>query len=67
MPRRIFGTQGDEVTGKWRELYSEELNAFHTSPNFIRVIKSRRMRWAGHRARMEERRGAHRILVGKSE
>jgi hypothetical protein len=55
--RRIFDPKGGEVTGKWRKHYNEELNDFFSSPNSIQVIKSRRMRWAGHVARMGERRG----------
>ena len=50
--RRIFGPRRDEVTGEWRRLHNEELNDFYSSPNIVRVIKSRRMRWAGHVARM---------------
>jgi len=65
--RRIFGPKRDEVTGKWRKLHNEELNNLYSSPNIVRVIKSRRMRWAGHVARMGERRGVCRILVGKPE
>ena len=56
-----------EVTGEWRRLHNKELYALYSSPNIIRVIKTRRMRWAGHVARMEERRGAYRVLVGKPE
>jgi hypothetical protein len=52
--RRIFGPKSDGVTGDWRRLHNEELNDLYSSPNFIRVIKSRRMRWAGHVARMGE-------------
>ena len=52
--RRIFGPRRDEVTGEWRRLHTEELNDLYSSPNFVRVIKSRRMRWAGHVARMGE-------------
>jgi hypothetical protein len=63
--RGIFGPKRDEVTGKWRRLHNEELNDLYSSPNIIRVIKSRRMRWAGHVACMEEKRGAYRILVGR--
>jgi hypothetical protein len=56
--RRIFG---DEVTGEWRKLHNEELNALHCSTNIARVIKLRRMRWAGHVARMGEKRGVYRL------
>ena len=52
MLRRIFASKSDEVTGKWRKLHNEELNDPYPSPNIFRVIKSRRMRWAGHVARM---------------
>ena len=65
--RRICGLRRDEVTGEWRRLHNEELNDLYFSPNIVRVIKSRRMRWAGHVARMGEERGAYRVLVGKSE
>ena len=65
--RRIFGPRRDEVTGEWRRLNNEELNDLYSSPNIVPVIKSRRMRWAGHVARMGEERGAYRILVGKPE
>ena len=65
--RRIFGPRRDEVTGEWRRLHNEELNDLYCSPNIVRVIKSRRMRWAGHVARMGEERGAYRVLVGKLE
>jgi hypothetical protein len=64
--RRIFGPKRDEVTGKWRRLHDEELYALCSSPNIIMVIKSRIMRWAGHVAHAEERRGANRVLVVKS-
>jgi len=63
--RRIFGYKRDWVTGEWRELHNEELNDLYCSPNIIRVTKSRRMRWAGHVARMGERRGVYRVLVGR--
>ena len=65
--RRTFGPKRDEVTGEWRKLHNEELNDLYCSPNIVRVIKSRRMRWAGHVARMWERRGVYRILVVKPE
>jgi hypothetical protein len=61
--RRIYG--GDEVTGQWSKLRNEELNDLHSSPNIVQVMKSRRMRWVGHVARMGERRGIYRVLVGK--
>ena len=65
--RRIFGPMRDEVTGEWRRLPNEELNDLYCSPNIVWVIKWRRMRWAGHVARMGEERGVYRILVGKPE
>jgi hypothetical protein len=65
--RRIFGPKKDEVTGGWRKLHDEELHGLYSSPSIIRVIKTRRMRWAGHVARMEEVRGAYNILVGRPE
>jgi len=65
--RRIFGPRRGEVTGEWRRLHNEELNDLYSSPNIVRVIKSRRMRWAGHVARMGEERGVYRVLVGKLE
>jgi hypothetical protein len=65
--RRIFGPKRDEVTREWRKLYNEELNDLYPLPNIVRVIKSRRLRWAGHVARMVEGRGVYRVLVGKSE
>ena len=55
--KRIFGPKRDEITGEWRKLHNEELNDVYCSPNTVRVIKSRRMRWAGYVARMGERRG----------
>jgi hypothetical protein len=67
MMRRIFGPKRDEVTEEWRKLHNEELNDLYSSPNTVWAIKSRRMRWAGHVARMGERRGVHRVLVGKPE
>jgi len=65
--RRIFGPKRDEVTGKWRKLHNEERRDLYSLPNIVRVVKSRRMRWAGHMARMWEGRGVHRVLVGKPE
>ena len=65
--RRIFGPRREEVTGEWRRLHNEELNDLYSSPNIVRVIKSRRMRWAGYVARMGEERGVYRVLVGKPE
>ena len=65
--RRISWAKTDEVTGEWRKLHNEELNDLYCSPNTVRVIKSRIMRWAGHVARMGERRGVYRVLVGKTE
>ena len=65
--RGIFGPRRDEVTEEWRRLHKEELNDLYCSPNSVRVIKSRRMIWAGHVARMGEERGVYRVLVGKPE
>ena len=65
MLRRIFVSKRDEVTGEWRKLRNEELNDSYSSPNIFPVINSRRMRWAGHVARMGKRRGLYRVLVGK--
>ena len=64
---RIFGPKRDGVTGEWRKLHNEELNDLYRSPNIVRVIKSRRMRWVGYVAHMEEGIGVHKVLVGKSE
>jgi hypothetical protein len=66
MLRRIFGSKRDEVTGEWRKLHNEELRG-SSSPSKIRTIKSRRMKWAGHVARMRTKRNAYRLLVGKPE
>jgi len=63
----IFGPGRDEVMREWRRLHNEKLNDLYSSPNIVRVIKSRRMRWAGHVARMGEKRGLYRVLVGKPE
>jgi hypothetical protein len=65
--RRIFGPKRDEVTGEWKKLHNEELRELYSSPSIIRIIKSRRMRLAGHVARMGEKRKAYRLLVGKPE
>ena len=65
--RRIFGPRRDEVTGKWRRVHKEELNDLYSSTNIVRVIKLRRIKWAGHVARMGEERGVYRVLVGKPE
>ena len=65
--RRIFGPKRDEVTGEWRNLYNEEFNDLYSSTNIVRVIKSRRMRWVEHVARMGERRVVYKFAVGKPE
>ena len=65
--RRVFGPKRDEVTGDLRKLHNEELNDLYTLPNFVWVVKLRRMRCAGHVVRMGEDRGVHRVLVGKPE
>jgi hypothetical protein len=65
--RRIFGPKGDEVTGEWRKLHSEELHNLNSSPDIIRQVKSRRMRWVGHISRMGEERKVYKVLVGKPE
>jgi len=65
--RRIFGPRKEEVTGEWRRLHNEELNDLYSSPNIVRVIKSRRMRRAGHVTRMGEERGVYRVLLVKPE
>ena len=65
--RRIFGPRRDEVTGEWGRLHNEELNDLYSSHNIVWVIKSRRMRWAGHVARMGEETGVYTVLVGKPE
>ena len=65
--RKAFGPKRDEVTGEWRKLRNEELNDLYSLPNVVRVVKSGRMRWAGHVARMGEDRVVHRVLVGNPE
>jgi hypothetical protein len=65
--RRIFGPKRDEVTRGWRKLHNEELRGLYSSPSIVRVIKARKMRWAGHVLRMGEVRGAYNILVGRPE
>ena len=65
--RRVFGPKRDEVTGEWRKLHNKEVSDLYAVPNIVRVVKSRRMRWAGHVARMGVGRGVHRVLVGKPE
>ena len=65
--RKIFGAKRDEITGEWRKLQNDELHALHSSPNIIRNVQSRRLRWAGHVARMEQSTNAYRVLVGKTK
>ena len=65
--RRVFGPKRDEVTGEWRKLHNEELRDLYSLPNIMRVVKSRRMRWAGHVVCMGDGRGVHRVLMGKPE
>jgi hypothetical protein len=65
--RRIFGPKRDEVTGEWRKLHNEDLHDLYSLPSIIKIIRARRMRWAGHVARMGEKRNAYRLLVGKPE
>jgi hypothetical protein len=64
---RIFGPKRDRVTGGWSKVHKEELHNLYSSPSIIRIIKSRRMRWAGHMARMVEKRNVYRLLVGKAK
>jgi hypothetical protein len=63
--RRIFGPKRDEVTGEWIKLHNEELRELYSSPSISRIMKSRRMRWEVHVARMVEKKNAYRLLVGK--
>jgi hypothetical protein len=65
--RKIFGPKRDEVTGEWRKLHNEELHNLYSSPDIIRQVKSRRMRWTGHVARMREERKVYKVLVGRPE
>jgi hypothetical protein len=65
--RRIFGPKRDEVIGEWRKLHSEELHNLYSSANIIRQIKSRRMRWAGHVARVGQERNVYRVLMVQPE
>ena len=65
--RRVFGPMRDEITGEWRKLHKEELRDLYSIPNSVRVVKSRRMRWAWHVPLMGEARVVHRVLVGKPE
>ena len=65
--RRIFWPKRDEVTGEWKRLHNKELYALYSSPHIIRVIRSRKLKWAGHAARMGERTGVYRVLMGKLE
>jgi hypothetical protein len=65
--RRVFGPKENEVTGEWRKLHNEELSYLYSLPNIVRVVKSRRMGWAGHMTRIGEGRGVYRVLVGKPE
>jgi hypothetical protein len=65
--RRIFGPKRDEVTGEWRKLHNEELRDLYSSLSIIRIIKSRKMRWAGHVARMGDKRNAYKLLVSRGK
>jgi len=65
--RRIFGRKGDEVRGEWRNLHNGELDGLYCSPSIVPAIKPRRMRWAGHVARLGKRRGVYGVFVGKPE
>jgi hypothetical protein len=65
--RRVFGPKRDKVAEDWRHLHNEELSDLYSLPNIVQVVKSRRMRWAGHVACMGEGRGVHRVLMGKPE
>ena len=65
--KKIFGAKKDKITDEWRKLHNAELHALYSSQNIIRNLKSRRLRWSGHVARMEQSRNAYRVLVGKPE
>jgi hypothetical protein len=65
--RKVFGPKRDDVTGKWRKLHNEELNDLYSLHNIVQVVKSRRIKWAGHVARMGKDRDVHRVLLGKPE
>ena len=65
--RKIFGAKNNEITGEWRKLHNAELHALYSLPNIIRSLKLKRLRWAGHVARMEQSKNAYRVSVGKSE
>ena len=65
--RRVFGPKRNEVTGEWRKIHNDELSDLYSLPNIVWVVKSRRIRWAGHMARIGEGRVVHRVLVGKPE
>jgi hypothetical protein len=65
--RRVFGPKRNEVTGEWRKLHNEELHDLYSSPSIIRIMKPRRMRWAGHSTQMGEKGNAYRLLVGKQD
>jgi hypothetical protein len=67
MPRKIFGPKGDEITGEWSKIHNKELYELYSSSNIIRVMKSKRIRWAGHVARTGERRSVYRIFMKRSE
>ena len=64
--RGISGSKRDEVTGEWKKLHNEELNDLYSSPNIVRAIKSRKIRWAGHIARIREKRGVYRVFGGET-
>jgi hypothetical protein len=67
VPRRIFGPKRDEMTGDWRKLHNEKLHNLYSSPNLIRMVKSTRMRWNGHVARIAEKKNPYSILMGTPE